>query len=542
MGRRMNEDELINSFDEALKDGSIFAVYQPQINHATGRMIGAEALMRWKDPEYGMQYPSDFIPVLEESDLIYKADLRIFELVCLLQKKCLEENITPVPISFNVSRHDIFHKEYVDELEKIRKRIDVPVRFLRVEITESSALGGLELINSVMAKFHSYGYVVEMDDFGSGYSSLNILKDLEVDVIKLDMSFLSGNIGGRGGTIISSVVQMTKWLHTPVIAEGVETMEQADYMKSIGCNYIQGYLYSKPVEEEVFLGMLQELQHEPVKAAMNLVESMESGMFWNPDSIETLIFNNFVGGAAVFLYKEKEEGKVEILRVNDKYLQEMGMNLTAKEFITCNPWNHHEKYSRMTYESAIKKAIETGEEQTCETWRTFHSKCCGESRLCIRSSIRMIGKANDQALIYAMVQNVTNEKKRYETLLQGDNLLRKAFDHANVYAWEYIISTREMHPCFRCMRDLGLPAVVPNYPEPVIESGLFPADYADMYRDMLEQIHNGVDKIEAIIPLTISRVPFHIRYTTEFDENGKPLKAYGSATLVVDGEKDGRKF
>ena len=106
MGRRMNEDELINSFDAALKDGSIFAVYQPQINHATGRMIGAEALMRWKDPEYGMQYPSDFIPVLEENDLIYKADLRIFELVCLLQKKCLEEGITPVPISFNVSRHD----------------------------------------------------------------------------------------------------------------------------------------------------------------------------------------------------------------------------------------------------------------------------------------------------------------------------------------------------------------------------------------------------------------------------------------------------
>ena len=98
MGKRMSEDELLNSFDEALENGSIFAVYQPQINHATGRMIGAEALMRWKDPEYGMQYPSDFIPVLEENDLIYRADLRIFELVCLLQKKCLEEDIMPVPL------------------------------------------------------------------------------------------------------------------------------------------------------------------------------------------------------------------------------------------------------------------------------------------------------------------------------------------------------------------------------------------------------------------------------------------------------------
>ena len=175
-----------------------------------------------------------------------------------------------------------------------------------------------------------------------------------------------------------------------------------------------------------------------------------------------------------------------------------------------------------------------GEEQTCETWRTFHSKCCGESRLCIRSNIRMIGKANDQALIYAMVQNVTNEKKRYETLLQGDNLLRKAFDHANVYAWEYIISTREMHPCFRCMRDLGLPPLLKNYPEPAIELGIIPPEYADLYRDWHRQIAEGVEKLEMVIPLTAGRIPFRVIYTTEFDGSHKPFKAYGSAELVTD--------
>ena len=256
MSDKMTEQELISSFDEAIKLNYIYVCYQPQINHSTRRMIGAEALMRWKDPVHGMQFPSDFIPVLEKNNLIYKADIHIFEQVCKFQKKCLDEKISLVPISVNMSRFDIINNaniDYVDEIEKIRQKYDVPTKYIRVEITESSAIGGMELMQNVISKLHSYGYLVEMDDFGSGYSSLNILKDLDVDVIKLDMKFIRGNIGGRGGTILSSVVQMAKWLDTPVIAEGIETVETADYMKSIGCNYIQGYLYSKPVNEHEFI-------------------------------------------------------------------------------------------------------------------------------------------------------------------------------------------------------------------------------------------------------------------------------------------------
>ena len=109
-----------------------------------------------------------------------------------------------------------------------------------------------------------------------------------------------------------------------------------------------------------------------------------------------------------------------------------------------------------------------------------------------------------------------------------------AADQANVYAWEYTIATKEMRPCFRCMRDLGLPSLIENYPEPVIESGLFQPDYADEYRDWHRRIAEGEKSIEGIMPLTVGRVPFHVRYTTEFDENGRPLKAYGSATMVVE--------
>ena len=533
MSKRMTETEILDNFDEALKNGHFFILYQPKMNHATGRMIGAEALLRWKHPQYGLQFPMDFIPVFEKNDLIYRADLFVFEAVCKFQRKCLDTSISPVPISINLSRYDIYKKDYVSKIEEIRKKYDIPVNLLHIEITESSAIGGMELVTDVLDQLHACGYIVEMDDFGSGYSSLNVLKDLPVDVIKLDMRFFSDKVGGRGGTIINAVVQMTKWLNTPVVAEGVETLEQADYMKSIGCSYIQGYLYSKPVAEEEFIQKLGMLEHEPVASAIELIDEMDAGKFWDPNSLETLIFNNFVGGAVILSYYK---GSIEILRVNQKYIKELGMNMNEKEILNSRPWDSCDEENKKIYEDTLLRAIKSGDEESCDTWRTVCSKTCGEDKICIRSFMRMIGKADDRYLFYVMIQNITAEKKRYTELYESDMRLRAGFEHANVYAWEYIIATKQMRPCFRCMRDLGFPPVLYNYPEPAIEAGVFPPEYADMYRDWHKQIEQGAEHLEAIIPLTVGRIPFHVRYTTEFDENGKPLKAYGSATLVVDGE------
>ncbi len=534
MNRQMTEAELLAGFDKALNEGHIFVCYQPKMNHTTGRMIGAEALMRWNDPEFGLQFPSDFIPVLEKNDLIYLADLHVFEDVCKFQKKVLSDDISSVPISFNMSRHDIVHDDYIDRLEEIRSKYDIPVKLLHVEITESSAIGGMDLVTKVLDKLHVLGYKVEMDDFGSGYSSLNVLKDLDVDVIKLDMRFLSGDIGGRGGTIISSIVQMTKWLNTPVVAEGVETIEQADYMKSIGCSYIQGYLYSKPISSDEFIEKLRLIDHEPAAPAMDLIATMDAGLFWDPNSLETLIFNNYVGGAAIFRY---QNGKIDILRINQKYMKEIGMNMTEKEVLCSDPMSTLDEDNRKVFEDTLERAIDTCDEQTCETWRNVCSKICGEDRICVRSDIRMIGKADNEYIFYTMVRNITTEKKRFALVEDSERKFRMASEQANVYAWEYIFATKQMRPCFRCMRDLGVPPVVFNYPKPMFENGIFPLDYEEMYYDMLKQLENGKESAEAIIPLTVGRIPFHVRYTTEFDENGKPLKAYGSATLVVDNEK-----
>lgn len=528
----LSEQEITGMMKAGLENEEFVIHYQPQYNHSTGMLVGAEALVRWKHPEKGLIPPGLFIPVFEKNGFITKLDLYVFEKVCRFIKKCLDKNLPAVPISTNLTRYDIFTPNFIEKLEETRQRYDVPSQYIRVEITESAALGNSQYINEAVKKLHSYGYVVEMDDFGSGYSSLNILKDIDFDMIKLDMRFLETehDKANRGGTILSSVVRMVNWLGLPVIAEGVETVKQADFLRSIGCDYIQGYLYSKPLPEEEYEVHIQGTQLAAAIPQMKLMDTLNAANFWSNDSLETLIFSNFVGGAAIFDYKE---GRLETLRVNQKYLTELGMNLTEKEIIHRNPLDFFDDAGKEAYMQMLKRAIETEEEQECETWRTITSSCCGEERLCIRSTVRMIGKSKDTYLFYAMIRNITSEKKRYDDILDSERRFKMASEQVNIYYWEYTVATKEMRPCFRCMRDLGLPALMTNYPESAIEMGVFPPETADMYRDWHRQIAEGVPKLEAVIPLTVGRIPFTVRYTTEFDENGRPVKAYGSAALVV---------
>ena len=533
--RKMNKDEIILRFDEAIKNNYIRPFYQTQINHSTKRLVGAEALMRWFDPDFGIQYPNDFIPILEENRLITKADYHIFECVCSFISKSLLQNINPVPIAVNLSRYDIVNENIALELDNIRKKYNVPVKYLKLEITESAAIGGMEIMAKVLNNFHNLGYLVEMDDFGSGYSSLNVLKDLEFDVIKLDLRFLSGSNNGRENIIISSIVNMAKWLNTPIIAEGVEESDQADYLRSIGCNYIQGFLYSKPVEEKIFADLMTTINHEyAVGNTIRGVHEFNTNKLWEPNSDGTYVFNNLMPAAAVFSYCNN---KIEILKVNQKYMVELGMNLNEKDLIYSNLMNTFLDDSFKLYEDTLQKAISSKKEEKCIIWRSFYSKCCGDEKICLESRIQMIGTNSNEYLFLETIYNITNQIKAYDDLASSEKKFRYASEQINIYAWEYDVSTKIMRPCFRCMRDLNLPSFIENYPEPVIENGIFPLDYADMYRDWHRQIENGVKSLEAIIPLTPNRIPFRVRYTTEFDENGRPLKAYGSAALIIDEDK-----
>ncbi len=531
----ITEQEVSGSMKKALENNQFVPYFQPQYDHGTGMLIGAEALARWNHPEKGIISPAVFVPIFEANGFIYSLDMYIFEYICKFIRKCIDNNIHVVPISTNFSRYDIFQEDFVEKLEVIRSRYSVPVKKIRIEITESAAAGGSSFTNKIVKKLHKYGYVVEMDDFGSGYSSLNVLKDIGFDIIKLDMKFLSNRAGNkRGGIILTSIVNMAKWLKMPVIAEGVEELNQADYLRSIGCNYIQGYLYSKPLNEEKFFSLLEGKPVGVADSQLEFISSFDSFDFWSPSSQETLIFNQFVG-PSIILSSHGE--KIEIVRVNRKYLREMGMNQSESEIVKEDFLKYFDKENRILFTDTLKKAARTKQEQQCEAWCTINSECCGKEKLYISYTILLIGKSKDSNLFFISLRNITNEKKVTLKYIETEKRFKAASEQANIYYWEYNILTKQMFPCFRCMRDLGLPMVVENYPEPAIDMGIIPADYADEYRNIHKRLEQGEKNIEIEIPLTVGRTPFIVRYTTEFDDSGRPVKAFGSATYKPTSKK-----
>ncbi len=236
---------IVENIDRAIESGWIQVYYQPVVRTLTGKLCGMEALARWEDPAYGMMPPGLFISVLEDNLMIHKLDLEIVRLVCKDYRRETDAHRNFVPVSFNLSRLDFELCDILEEVEQIVAQYEVPKDMIHVEVTESSLSGDDRHLKKVMNQFHERGYQVWMDDFGSGYSTLNVLKDYEFDEIKIDMRFLS-DTGERSLKIITSVVDMAKKIGIQTLAEGVETKEQLDFLNSIGCEKIQGYYYGKP--------------------------------------------------------------------------------------------------------------------------------------------------------------------------------------------------------------------------------------------------------------------------------------------------------
>ena len=228
-----------------------FVMYlQPKHSISTGRIIGAEALARWIHPQKGMISPADFIPVFEKNGFILKLDQFIWESACREIRKMIDKGIEVVPISVNISREYVQTFDCVSYILNLIKKYDIPINLLELEITETADATGIQ---GVVAKMKQAGFTMLMDDFGSGYSSLNMLKTTQFDVLKIDREFLSEFMDSeRGRKIIEHTISMSQDIGLDIIAEGVETKEQAQFLKDCGCDAAQGFFYSKPVTTSEF--------------------------------------------------------------------------------------------------------------------------------------------------------------------------------------------------------------------------------------------------------------------------------------------------
>lgn len=260
MGRRRQwEHGLVSDMENALKEGQFYVMLQPVYDALSGEPVSAEALVRWQHPEKGLISPADFVPLFERTGFVRKMDAFVREEVYKLLAAQKADGERMLPISINMSRVDLQESGLVEKIEERLASYGLDRQFIKLEVTETAYAENPSEIAAVVSKFRKQGFEVLMDDFGSGYSSLNILKELPVDILKIDMRFMDNfQISRRSGNILISIVRMAKMLKMETVAEGVETKNQVEFLRNIGCDWIQGYYFSKPLLMEDYRKVLRE--------------------------------------------------------------------------------------------------------------------------------------------------------------------------------------------------------------------------------------------------------------------------------------------
>ena len=244
---------------EAMANHELKAFYQPKFNSVTGKLIGAEALVRWQKPDGSFIYPDQFIPLVERSGQVVDVDYYVYREVFKFLADRIAAGKKVVPVSLNVSRVHLNKMSILGYVRELFEEYKVPAEFIEFELTESIYLDNTQMALDLVKGLHNFGTKVSMDDFGSGYSSLNLLSRLPIDIIKLDKVFLKEDtLQESDKIIISCVIDMAKKLRIVSLCEGVETMEQSDYLKDIGCQIQQGYYFSRPVPQEQFEQILDQ--------------------------------------------------------------------------------------------------------------------------------------------------------------------------------------------------------------------------------------------------------------------------------------------
>jgi EAL domain-containing protein (putative c-di-GMP-specific phosphodiesterase class I)/DNA-binding response OmpR family regulator len=250
--KQVHEHVILETMEQALEEHQFTVYYQPKHDTQTEEVGGAEALVRWIHPDLGFVRPDHFIPVFERNGFITKLDLYVFEETCRQITRNREQGLPMVPISVNVSRLDFDLPNLVDLISELADRYDIPHSMLHVELTETAYSENPGRVIDALQELQDRGFLIELDDFGSGYSSLASLNDLALNVMKLDMGIIRQAARMNDYRIVAAAIKMAQFLGLTTVAEGVETAKETERLKELGCNLIQGYYFSKPLNREEF--------------------------------------------------------------------------------------------------------------------------------------------------------------------------------------------------------------------------------------------------------------------------------------------------
>lgn len=246
--RILDEKEIEEHMYTALEEKEFLVYLQPKYDLNTGLQVGAEALVRWMHPDKGLMYPGRFIGVFEKNGFIVKLDMYILDVLCHRLKIWMSKGYRPMPLSINISRLNLFDENFVDNIESTLERYGIPANLIEIEIAEEVVTDNIELLSSLIIRLKEYGFLISMDDFGTGTTSMSTLYNVPVDELKLDRKFLLGaEKTDRGKNVIKSIIELAKRLDIKVVSEGVENKSQAQMLKELGCDMIQGYVFSDPL-------------------------------------------------------------------------------------------------------------------------------------------------------------------------------------------------------------------------------------------------------------------------------------------------------
>lgn len=397
------EEQVTNDMTGALRRDEYELYMQPQYNYATGKMVGVEALARWNHPKLGMIIPSDFIPLFEKNGFISLLDARMRRKVCEWLRKQLDEGNAPVPVSVNIGRVELFNGNLLRQLTHLLEKYRIPTSLICIEITEGAYMERPEQMRLTVQQLRDAGFQIHMDDFGSNYSSLNCLRDMPVDVIKLDLRFLTGHDDPKGGNILNAVVSMARWLDIPVIAEGVETVRQAEFLKNIGCLNMQGHYFSRAIPLEAFEKLPRELG-DAYRERSSTLQAAEQG-FFNSDSALSLVFNRYVGGAALCEYDGEH---LEGMMVNDRFYDESGITRDIHERFRKDLLARLTENDRIKMKAALNGAVENAVEYSCEHGLLDADGRLTEDRFYTR--ILLITRREKSHLVYLCTENTTRRE------------------------------------------------------------------------------------------------------------------------------------
>ncbi len=409
--------EISRHLKQAMADGEIQPWFQPQYDYKSEKLIGAEILARWTHPSYGSLYPDEFIRVLEETGQISELDAYIWESACRCMRKWLDNGVR-MPLSINISRKDVLGRRLLDQMVALTEKYHLERDMLRLEITEGAYMNNPDELIGIVEELNGAGFHVEMDDFGNGYSSLNMLKNVPVKTIKLDLRFLTDvDENSKAGIIISSVVRMAHGMGMAVIAEGVETQQQADFLKNLGCNLMQGYYFARPLPQESFEEICLAQPSDIAAATFDAVDMGSIQEFLTADNSSSFIFNRCVGAGAIL---EFDGENIELILANDKFFA-MNGGLTDELRLASN--GNSRLFSAADTEiirETMQRTVSQGEAK-CKVYMK-------PTRIWVEVRYTLVSKSNTNAFVFCQMGDVTQEYSLQKKMEQLQTELQTILD------------------------------------------------------------------------------------------------------------------